>query len=242
VLVASEVSELPVIELGTLPGIQGHIDNASETDVALSSNVDRILTSPSLTQSLFLDGFALTASDYINKGQALRYATKAGSTKLVRQLLDHGADVNQVGTSGWTNLHLSAQGRYSEEILNMLITAGADLKATDQKFDITAFHSAVLAGSPDTVRLLISRGANISATGKDRCYPLHYAAVYGWVEVIQVLIDANTDIQCVDEAEATPLHHACIHGHPDAVRLLTACGALISSTSKDGDTPLHIAA
>ena len=71
---------MPLIEIARLPGTQSEVNKTSDSNTVPSSNSDDLSTSSSLAQRLFLDGFALTDSDYISKGEALRHATEAGST------------------------------------------------------------------------------------------------------------------------------------------------------------------
>lgn len=72
------------------------------------------------------------------------------------------------------------------------------------------------------LKLLISAGASVLATGINGWTPLHMAASYGHVEKAKLFIDAGADIDQRTEIDGghTPLMEAASRGWADVVRLL----------------------
>ena len=83
-----------------------------------------------------------------------------GKIEFIRELLDHGVDVN-----------------------------------SRVRRDQSALHFAVQAGSKESVRLLLSRGANVNAvTDTELLAPLHLAIRSSNYELCKVLIDAGAKV------------------------------------------------
>lgn len=67
---------------------------------------------------------------------------------------------------------------------------------------------AAAAGNLDTVKFLISRGANIHATDNMRWTALHHAVSSGGFEVTQALVEAGADVNARTFNKATVLMRA----------------------------------
>ena len=87
---------------------------------------------------------------------ALMSAASAGHTKVIRTLLDNGADVNALTTYGETALMLAAMRGHTETARVLLIN-GADVNARDEK-GRTALMYAEHLGHTDIVKLLKQTG------------------------------------------------------------------------------------
>ena len=96
----------------------------------------------------------------------LEQAVKKGNLNMVNHVLEHGANVAHVGTGGFTILHAVKAFRFSEEILDSLISAGADISARDAANN-TPLHIAALGGEIELVELFLQKNACIDATNDD---------------------------------------------------------------------------
>lgn len=90
-------------------------------------------------------------------------AIKSGDIRIVRDLLDRGADVNARNHYGQTALMLAAHAGYSE-VVEILIAHRANLNIT-AKFGLNALMLAVVAGHAEIARLLAKAGADLSLRG-----------------------------------------------------------------------------
>lgn len=104
----------------------------------------------------------------------------------IQALLDHGADVNQPISGGWTPLILAAMGGAREPILGMLLAHGADIDAQNQ-WGCTALYYATGFGSLSTVEYLLKRGASYPGTGKGCMTPLRLAELRGYPPLVERL-------------------------------------------------------
>jgi ankyrin repeat protein len=103
----------------------------------------------------------------------LHKAAINGRVKIVRMLIDAGADLNVQDEKGWTPLHYPAwAGRV--EIARMLIDAGAKLNVQD-KWESIPLHYAASNGRVEIVRMLIDAGAKKDIRDNDGKLPYDLA-------------------------------------------------------------------
>jgi ankyrin repeat protein len=93
-----------------------------------------------------------------------------------------------------------------------------------------------------SARLLIARGADVSAANKRGNTAFHLAARYSPV-LTRVLLKSGSSIRRVNLLGETPLHMAAVspyrHRLPSAVQLLLSEGADVDAADIFGNTPLH---
>jgi len=177
-------------------------------------------------------------------GTPLHAAATNGRCDVVRLLLDRGAvsDLETLDWHGRTPLLCASRGPFShevdakrgswEETVRLLVDAGADLTALDQRdldwspyvFDQGAFRDTPLGhvsawGSGDIVRYLADRGADIHR----RCsYPKEESFPY---------VAAGNNV--------TPLHRAALNWNADAVQALLNLGADPAASDEYGRQAQH---
>ena len=96
------------------------------------------------------------------KGSPLCWLSKTCQLKMVKLLLDHGADLNQHDEEGYTPLSIAAyHGR--ADIMKLLLDAGAEPEKTEKCFGKdsgdTPLHTAAGWGNKATIQILLERGA-----------------------------------------------------------------------------------
>jgi ankyrin repeat protein len=146
---------------------------------------------------------------------ALGVASRLGDTKIVKLLLDAGADVDAAG--GWALC--TASGRGHKEVVHYLLEAGApvNMKRNGQM----ALQAASRWGHTKIVRMLIHAGADVDAG----CgWALHVASSKGCEEIVRVLIEAGATVNMKHNGE-TALEVASYRGRAKIVRMLLAAGA-----------------
>ncbi|KAJ4303449.1 hypothetical protein N0V90_002344 [Kalmusia sp. IMI 367209] len=117
-------------------------------------------------------------------GSPLRSASLMGHGKIVRLLLDLGADPNSRGFRG-TSLQAASQKGHIN-IMEMLIEAGAEVNETSLPFD-TSLRAASYHGHINAVKLLLAHGAKINRPGGS-ADAISAAAQRGHYEVSSLLV------------------------------------------------------
>ena len=110
-----------------------------------------------------------------------------------------------------------------------------DVRAAD---GFTALHLAAYFGGPDAVRLLLARGADLTAVADNpmRVRPLNSAVAGGHTESVRVLLAAGADVNAVQQQDITPLMGAAAGGRREIVEFLLEAGADKTLRSADGST------
>ena len=109
---------------------------------------------------------------------------------------------------------------------------------------ISLFEAAAM-GDLDSVKTLVSSGADVNATGPAFfSTPLHEAVKGRHTNIVQFLISNGADVNARGGSYRleTALHHASERGYTDIVGLLITAGADINADNSLGDKPLQYAA
>ena len=150
----------------------------------------------------------------------------------VRALLKQGADVNAAQGDGMTALHWAAT-LGDPSLAQMLLSAGANVRATTRLGGLTALHMAGQAGHAQVVAVLIAAGADPNLATATGATALMLAARSGSVETATRLVEAGADINRAEGAFGqTALMVAAGLDRADVVRLLLSRGAEWKKASK----------
>jgi len=131
-----------------------------------------------------------------------------------------------------------------EELVNLLLSRGADIEHRDKK-GFTPLILAATAGHDKVVEILINNGAEIEAQSeRTKDTPLSLACSGGRYEVVEILLSRGANKEHRNVSDYTPLSLAASGGYTNIIKLLLAHGAEINSRtgSKLGISPLMLAA
>ena len=119
----------------------------------------------------------------------LHKASSTGNLKMVKDLIQLGAEIEAKDEDGMTSL-LFAVSEGKADVVKYLIEMGAQIEEKT-KIDITPLH---LSKNHEITKILIQNGANIEATAMDGITPLHAAAEDGQMENVKCLIHHGAQI------------------------------------------------
>ena len=161
-------------------------------------------------------------------------AVKMDRLRVIRSLLDHGADVNgriSMEEPRWSG------ARYRRHL------AGA-----------TAFLFAAKSADVEVMRLLLAHGADPTINTEEIITPLMAAAGIAWasnqdrasesqvLEGVKLMVDElGADVNAVSDLGETAMHAAAYRGANSVVQYLFDKGAKLDVVAIDGRTPLIVA-
>jgi ankyrin repeat protein len=190
------------------------------------------------------------------------------STEVVRELVEHGADVSAENNLGVSVLwfavgHMGHRPEVVEYLLShganpnahgvlvaavdsdrqravvqALLAKGADPNVKDEK-GRTALSLAAWRAY-DTAKMLLAAGAG-PCERRDREGLLVSAAKVGATRAVEALLDEHVDVNAMSDHGQSALMAAAEEGHEDTVRLLLARGAAVNARLPQGPTALMAA-
>lgn len=159
-------------------------------------------------------------------------AVMAGDRHAVHQLLREAADVNAAQGDGMTALHWAAM-RDDAESAEMLLYAGANVRARTRLGQFTPLLLAAKQGHARVMRLLLDRGADVDVPTSNGTSPLMFAAFSGDLEAVGLLLDGGADINRAEPVRGrTALMFAAMANRAGVVERLARRGADVAATTK----------
>jgi ankyrin repeat protein len=148
----------------------------------------------------------------------------AKQTRVVRYLLEHGADPNQAAINGATPL-MQAVRNFNVESVKALIAHGADVNARGTHGQ-TALLDAVGYGFSDIVTVLLDHGAQVNGVfDPNGLTPLMLAIQQAHFGIAETLIKRGADVNERGHNGQTALSLAVKKNRPELVRMLEQAGA-----------------
>ena len=163
---------------------------------------------------------------------AIHPAAAYGNTKMLKALIEAGADLNLPGPDGFTALHETCN-KEDLECTKLLLEAGADLSVKSNKDEtpiMVAAHARYIAPARYTayklIHLLSQHGAQLDEKNRNGFAPLHQACQGdNWAAALG-LIDCGADVNStLGTTNVTALHLLEPRKYPVLVKALLAAGA-----------------
>src|SRR5687768_16910032 len=150
----------------------------------------------------------------------------------VRALLKNGDDVNAAQGDGMTELHWAARNG-DLELTQMLLYAGANVKATTRLGGYTPLLMAADQGHAGVIAALVAGGADVKAPNALGTTPLMLAAASGNPQAVTILVENGAEIEAKENTFGqTPLMFAAASNRVEAMKALLKAGASVKATSK----------
>ncbi|XP_076752387.1 ankyrin repeat-rich membrane spanning isoform X2 [Xylocopa sonorina] len=174
-----------------------------------------------------------------NGSTALILAATKGKIHFVRELINHGADVNAEDGDNWTALLCAAKEGHTDVCLELL-EHGAELEHRDMG-GWTALMWATYKGRSATVTMLLARGADVNAHGNFHISSLLWAAGRGYPDIVKDLVAHGAKVNVGDKYGTTALVWASRKGHVEIVDTLLKAGANVDTAGMYSWTALLVA-
>ena len=150
----------------------------------------------------------------------------------VRALLKNGEDVNAAQGDGMTALHWASRNG-DLELTQMLLFAGANVKATTRLGGYTPLLMAADQGHADVIAALVAGGSDVKAANALGTTPLMLAAASGNPQAVTILVENGAEIEATEKTFGqTALMFAATNNRVDAMKALIKAGADFKKTSK----------
>ena len=152
----------------------------------------------------------------------LEASIRTGDLTAAIDLLRSGADANRRGPDGLTPLMIAA-GLGQAQMVELLLTAGAEVLAVEPRMGATALHKAAQSGNADVIGLLLDHGAFIDqqspVLGNT---PLMDTVLHKHEEAVRLLLDRGVRTTIRNHWQQTALNLAQHDGLDAIARLIVA--------------------
>ncbi|KAM3328708.1 hypothetical protein ACQJBY_026072 [Aegilops geniculata] len=161
-----------------------------------------------------------------------------GHVDIVRYLLDHGANPDNVDMTGFTPLHEAVKGGHCE-IVELLLSRGAYVDPFSVHHG-TPLHVAAQHKQEWAMKILLDHHADCNKILRCFSSPLIIAIESRSVKCVKLLVKAGADVK--GTRHMTPLLVAVRHGLTDALKCLLDAGADPNDPNEFGHLPIQLAA
>lgn len=162
---------------------------------------------------------------------ALLARSNCSHQRIVRMLLDEGADVNAPGSMRGSVLHAAlafGDQEKHKELVQILLDRGADVNA-QAEWNGSILQTASCRGDKKLVQQLLDKGAYVNAQGGHYGNALQAACFYGPIEMIQMLLVKGACVNAQGGYYGNALQAACYYGTMEIVQLLLDKGADVNA-------------
>src|SRR5258705_2503933 len=168
-------------------------------------------------------------------GSPVADAAMQGNKEAVRALLKQAVDVNGAQGDGMTALHWAAM-KDDADLAQLLLYAGANVRATTRIGAYTPLVLAAKQGSAAVMAPLLTSGADANAPTSNGTTPLMLASASGSVEAVRLLLDHGADVNATESVRnLTAAMFAAASNRAPVIELLAKRGADLKATSKVTD-------
>jgi len=182
-----------------------------------------------------LGAIALTAMLHAAASAPVADAAMDGNRDAVKALLKQAADVNAAQGDGMTALHWAAM-KNDADLVQTLLYAGANAKATTRIGAYTPLLLAAKSGNAEVIEPLVKAGADVNTATANGTTALMFAAASGNVAAVQALLERGADANAKESVRGlTPAMFAAASNRATVIDLLAKKGADLKATSKVTD-------
>ena len=183
----------------------------------------------------------LSLLSFAVNAQNIFEAYKSKNYKKVEQLLEKGADPNQLDKSRGLPLMFDAAWDNNVTIMELLYKYGGKVDDEYGESNITFLLIACQQNSYEAVKFLVSKGANVNRkfAKAGNQTPIRFACKTGNIELVSFLLDNGANIEDTPDDKITPIIQAAQRNHYALVEFLIQKGANVNACARDKETALN---
>lgn len=239
-----------------------HSNQTCQSSSVLKSNKTKIPKQCNYNRFIkLIEDYCYTNIDYSPPGRLtlLYISVIFGQHKVLKYLLERGANHNATFMQYFTPIHVCARSGYTK-CLKLLLDHGANL-FSGTAVGNHAIHVAATYGQIDCIKLLLQYGENINNNlTRNGITPLHCSIANRQSKTTRWLLENGADptigrydmeeafIAVAEDRENTivfnsapPIHVACRYNSVDCLKTLLEYNVDINTLDENGRTPLHTA-
>jgi ankyrin repeat protein len=169
----------------------------------------------------------------------LHHAIRRYDVKMVKILIEHGADIDAKDGQGNTPLDVAIKYIHNKEIIDLLIAKGAHKTEGQEPKKIPTISQDEFL---QNLKKAVAEGQDINQGDAGGRTPLHEASILGYEDSVKFLLVKGANPRVADKMGFTALHFAVMHSHLEVAKVLIEHGADVNAKDNENKfTPLHFA-
>jgi len=149
----------------------------------------------------------------------LMLAIKNENIKIIKYLIEYGANINKRNKNGYTPLIVAIKKKKNNDIVKYLIDNGADVNQRTVNGDSPLMEACKKRNKP-VIKYLIKNGAEINIENKEGETPLTISIVNNDMNIAKYLIKHGADIHKRNKDGITPSDILCYDGKKSVAKFL----------------------
>lgn len=125
----------------------------------------------------------------------------------IKYVIELGAPINLKDIYGYSPLHFATE-RNRIDVVEYLLSLGADPNIKANFRDLTPLHIAAEAASPELIGILLANAVECDVLDSNDNSPLHIAIANNKIDNTQTLLQACVEVNFANNNRQTPLHLA----------------------------------
>lgn len=178
--------------------------------------------------------------DEIGGPSFLMIAAEVGSSRMIKELISKGADIDYQDNDYWTALIVATREGHTAVVLE-LIESGCNIELKD----INGWNALMWAsykGRSEIAEILLKQNSSPNIfDNNNHMTPLCWASGRGFCDIVMLLLKHCAKVDIGDKYGTTPLIWACRKGHLDIGEGLLRAAASIDCVGMFGWSPLIVA-
>ena len=173
----------------------------------------------------------------------LHSTARTDNVRIMRRLLDLGANLDAATDDGSRPLHIAAAG-FNAATVRCLLEAGQNIQVTDGN-GRTPLHRAARSGETECVEVLLEKGADVSSVDQARTTPLLFALYsLGTDASVHRIVHLGASMEDQSHGTYPDCVPSCLveQGNHKTIEMLLAAGSDITRADNFGVSPLTWAA
>ncbi|XP_060516097.1 tyrosine-protein kinase Shark isoform X2 [Cylas formicarius] len=158
---------------------------------------------------------------------AVHIASIKGQNDILRNLIQHGVNVNLRDTAGYTPLHYACQNNLSSTVRLLIEVGEANVQARNTITGAVPLHEAATRGHKEVIMELLSLNAPVNPRTKDGLVPSQLARKFGHIECAEILENYKSPVPKTDKSE---WYHGTLDRHEAETLIRQSnpqCGAFL---------------
>ena len=166
----------------------------------------------------------------------LHKAAARNNIKMLKLLMAHGADINQLTSKGSTALHI-ALAHGAKDAVDLFCRANCNINIQNIA-GITPILAAIQSRQFECASKILNYSPDVNLCAKDQVSPLYAATDFRAVEIVQQLLKMGACSDSPAPKDIAPIQLACLRGYHEIVQLMLKNNPAIVKSSKFLAKPL----